>query len=158
MDDTKNLKVVFHDFLGGAKGFELMARSCYNKSRAEITPANVVLLNCLAQFMEMESDSPKPNLLNQKKKSLNGISFWTWSELLVTLKECQDLLFVSYSFVILDKVLDCVIRRLTSPIVESPYTYFSKNYSSKCSYDTWSSYNIKKISLKYFGGLRIFCF
>ncbi|XVE87874.1 hypothetical protein DITRI_Ditri19aG0023500 [Diplodiscus trichospermus] len=139
MDDTRNLKVVFHDFPGGAEGFELMARFCYNKGRTEITPANVVLLNCAAQFMEMESDGPRPSLLNQTQKSLYGISFWTWSELIIGLKECQDLLSASSSSVILDKVLDCVIGRLSSPIVASTYTSCSENSSFHYSFDTRSS-------------------
>ncbi|XP_022724307.1 BTB/POZ domain-containing protein At3g22104-like [Durio zibethinus] len=143
MDDTRNLKLVFHDFPGGAEGFELVARFCYNKGRTEITPANIVLLNCAAQFMEMESDGLRASLLNQTKNSLDGISFWTWSELLLALKECQDLLYFSNTSVILDKVLDCVIGRLTSPIVASPYTSSSENSSFQCSSDTRSSYSIR---------------
>ncbi|XWS19491.1 hypothetical protein CRYUN_Cryun31cG0020600 [Craigia yunnanensis] len=142
-DDTRNLKVVFHDFPGGAEGFELVARFCYNNGRTEITPANVVLLNCAAQFMEMESDGPRPSLLNQTKKSLDGISFWSWSELLVALKECQDLLSASNSSLIFDEVLDCVIGRLASPVVVSPYTSSSENSSFLCSCDTRSSYSIR---------------
>ncbi|XVF87634.1 hypothetical protein PTKIN_Ptkin18bG0135900 [Pterospermum kingtungense] len=139
MDVTSNLKVVFHDFPGGAEGFELVARFCYNKGRTEITPANVVLLNSAAKFMEMESDVPRPSLLNQTKRALDGISFWSWSELLVALKECQDLVSASNSSLILDKVLDCVIVRLASPTVISPYTSSSENSSFKCSCDTRSS-------------------
>ncbi|XVF40637.1 hypothetical protein PTKIN_Ptkin01aG0130000 [Pterospermum kingtungense] len=131
MDDTGNLKVVFHDFPGEAQGFELIARFCYNKGRTENTPPNLVLLNCAAQFKEMESDGPRPS------------SFWTWSELLVALKECQDLLSTSNSSVILDKVLDCVIGRLTSAIVASPYTSSSENSSFQCSCETRSSCSIR---------------
>ncbi|GMI91492.1 hypothetical protein like AT3G22104 [Hibiscus trionum] len=143
MDNTGDLKVVFHDFPGGAEGFELIARFCYNNGRTEITPANIVLLNCAAQFMEMDSDGPRLSLLNQTKKSLDGISFWSWSELLVALKECQDLLSPSKPSLILDKVLDCVIGRLTSPIGSSPFTSSSDNSSFRCSSDTRSSYSTR---------------
>ncbi|KAE8696759.1 60S ribosomal protein L8 [Hibiscus syriacus] len=143
MDNTGDLKIVFDDFPGGAEGFELIARFCYNNGRTEITPANIALLNCAAQFMEMDSDGPRPSLLNQTKKSLDGISFWSWSELLVVLKECQDLLSPSKPSLILDKVLNCVIERLVSPIVASPYTSSSENSSFRCSSDTRSSYSIR---------------
>ncbi|MBA0720405.1 hypothetical protein Golax_008027 [Gossypium laxum] len=147
MDNSGNLKVVFHDFPGGAVGFELIARFCYNNGRTQITPASVVLLNCAAQFMEMESDGHRPSLLNQTKKSLDGISFWSWSELLVALKECQDLLLSpSKPSLILDKVLDCVVGRLVSPIVASPYTSSSENSSFQCSCDTRSSYSTRNNS------------
>ncbi|KAE8707499.1 60S ribosomal protein L8 [Hibiscus syriacus] len=142
MDNTGNLKVVFHDFPGGAEGFELIARFCYNNGRTEITPANIVLLNCAAQFLEMDCDGPRPSLLNQTKNSLDGISFWSWSELLVALKECQGLLSPSKPSLILNKVLDCIIGRLASPIVASPYTSSSENSSFQCSSDTRRSYSI----------------
>ncbi|KAK9031352.1 hypothetical protein V6N11_032735 [Hibiscus sabdariffa] len=130
MDDTKNLKVVFHDFQEGAKGFELVARVCYNKGRTEITPTDIVLLNFAAQLMEMESDDgPRPCLLNQTRKSLDRIGFWTWSELLVALKECQELLSASNSSLILDKILDCVIGRLATLVVASPYESSSETSS-----------------------------
>ncbi|KAK8601109.1 hypothetical protein V6N13_059160 [Hibiscus sabdariffa] len=146
MDNTGDLKVVVHDFPGGAEGFELIARFCYNNGRTEITPANIFLLNCAAQFMEMGGDnSPRPSLLNQTKKSLDGICFWSWSELLVALKECQDLFSPSKPSLILDKVLDCVIGRLASPIGSSPYTSSSDNSSLQSSSDT-SSYSIRNNS------------
>ncbi|KAE8659746.1 Eukaryotic translation initiation factor-related, putative isoform 1 [Hibiscus syriacus] len=143
MDNKRDLKVVFDDCPGGAEGFELVARFCYNNRRTEITPANIVLLNCAAQFMEMDSDGPRPSLLNQTKRSLDGISFWSWSELLVALKECQDLLSPSKPSLILDKVLDCVIGRLVSPVVASPYTSSSENSSFRCSSNTRSNCSIR---------------
>ncbi|XVE51205.1 hypothetical protein DITRI_Ditri02bG0021000 [Diplodiscus trichospermus] len=145
-DNTRNLKVVFHDFPGGAEGFELVARFCYNKGRAEITPGNIVLLNCAAQFMEIESDGLRPSLLNQTKMSLDGISFWSWSELLLALKDCQDLLSVSNSSLIFDKILDCVIGRLASPTVSSPYTSSSDNAGFHCSSDTRTSCSLRNSS------------
>ncbi|KAK8501897.1 hypothetical protein V6N13_023322 [Hibiscus sabdariffa] len=123
MDNTKNLKVVVDDTQEGAEGFEL-------KRRTEVTATNAVLLNFGAQLMEMESDyGPRRSMLNQTRKSLEGIDFWTWSDLLVALKECQDLLSASDSLLILDKVLDCVVGRLASLVVASPYISCSENSS-----------------------------
>lgn len=137
MSSKKNLKVIFHDFPGGAEGFELITRFCYNKGRAaEITPSNLVLLNCAAQFMEMES------LKDRTVKSLEGISLWTWSELLAALKECQDLCPASSSL-LLDKVLDSVVGRLVLPVAASPYPFSSDNSSFHGSCDTRSSYSTR---------------
>ncbi|KAL4289818.1 hypothetical protein GQ457_14G010590 [Hibiscus cannabinus] len=123
MDNTKNLKVVVHDTQEGAEGFEL-------KRRTEITATNAVLLNFAAQLMEMESDDgPRRSVLNQTRKSLEGIDFWTWSDVLVALKECQDLLSATDSLLILDKVLDCVVGRIASLVVASPYISCSENSS-----------------------------
>ncbi|KAK9284303.1 hypothetical protein L1049_023474 [Liquidambar formosana] len=84
---TRNLKVIFNDLPGGAKGFELMARFCYNSGTIEITPSNISLLHCVAHFMEMnKSVSGTLSLIEQTEKSLEEISYWTWAELLVALK------------------------------------------------------------------------
>ncbi|GLT32049.1 hypothetical protein SLA2020_067430 [Shorea laevis] len=139
---TENLKVIFHEFPGGAEGFELIARFCYDNGRAEITPSNLVLLNCAVQFMEIESNGPSLSIVDQTVKSLEGISMWTWSELLVALKACQDFLPASSSL-ILEKVLDCVVGRLALPVTASPCTFSSDNSSFQGSCDTRSSYSVR---------------
>ncbi|KAI8008939.1 BTB/POZ domain-containing protein [Camellia lanceoleosa] len=85
---AKSLKVIFHDFPGGAESFELMTRFCYNNGKVEINPLNLSLLYCIANFMEMnKSVSGSISLLEQTEKSLEEIRYWTWSELLVALKQ-----------------------------------------------------------------------
>ncbi|MEG7706537.1 hypothetical protein U2210_15635, partial [Listeria monocytogenes] len=80
-------------FPGGAKCFELMSKFCYNSGKIEITPSNISHLHCAAQFMEMKSSvSGTHNLFEQTEKSIEEMSYWTWSELLITLKQCQVLL------------------------------------------------------------------
>lgn len=111
-----SLKVIFRDFPGGAEGFELMTRFCYNNGSTEITPFNIVLLYWIADFMEMDGD-----ILLQARNSLQGISSWTWSELLVALKQCQDLLPALNSALILQEVLDCIIGKLSCPFISTPY-------------------------------------
>lgn len=131
--------MIFDNFPGGADGFELMARFCYNNGTSEITPSNIVLLNCAAHFMEMSSNSSATlNLVDQTEKSLEGINYWTWSELLVALKQCQDLLPATDSSFVLDRVLDCLIGRLALPTIASPFTCSTGNSSCQFSSDTTS--------------------
>ncbi|XP_050371256.1 BTB/POZ domain-containing protein At3g22104-like [Argentina anserina] len=121
-----SLKVIFHDFPGGAEGFELMTRFCYSNGRTEITPSNLVLVYCIADFMEMDGD-----ILLQAQSTLKGISSWSWSELLVALKQCQDLLPPSNSSLILHLVMDCIIGKLSCPSVPTLYDNTStENVSS----------------------------
>lgn len=145
MDTNGGLKVVtFNDFQGSAHAFELIARLCYNCSRMELTPSNVALLCSASHFLEMECDdglgthSLKPHIEN----FLVGIRFWTWSELLEALKQCQEL-FPSKSYLaILDRIVDQLIERLlASPCVTSPYTCSSSRSSFQFSCDTTSSNN-----------------
>lgn len=137
---ARQLKVVFQCFPGGARGFELVARFCYNNGAIEITPSNIVLLSCAACYMEMDSNSSAtPNLVDQTEKSLEGINYWTWSELLVALKQCQDLCPASNSSFVLEKVLESLIGRLSLPTVASPFRCSSENFSSQFSSDISST-------------------
>lgn len=143
-----NFKVIFHDFPGGGENFELVSRFCYNNGIIEINPSNVALLNCAAHFMEMnESVSRQHNLLEQTEKSLKQISYWSWSELLVALKQCQDLLPAVNSSGILQKCLDSLIGRvaLSSGSEVSPYPSNSSPDSSgfRVSCDTRSTESLK---------------
>ncbi|KAG8494427.1 hypothetical protein CXB51_011895 [Gossypium anomalum] len=105
----------------------------------------------------MESDGHRPSLLKQTKKSLDGISFWSWSELLVALKKCQDLLLSpSKPSLILDKVLDCVVGRLVSPIVASPTHLPLRTQVFNAHVIQGAAIVSETIPLKYLGGLRIF--
>lgn len=123
-DRIKNFKVIFNDFPGGAKGFELIARFCYNNGRIEITPSNIFILNSAAIFMEMskEISETTPNLIYQTEKSLLGINFWTWSEMLSALKQCQDLYPFMKSSTIYEKFNDSFVERLSWRSVTGSYT------------------------------------
>ncbi|KAF2305023.1 hypothetical protein GH714_001122 [Hevea brasiliensis] len=110
-DRARLLKVVFQDFPGGASGFELVA----------------------------SNSSATTNLVDQTEKSLRGINHWTWSELLVALKQCQDLFPAANSSFVLDKVLDSLIGRVALPTVASPFRCSSENFSCQFSSDISST-------------------
>ncbi|XP_052179194.1 BTB/POZ domain-containing protein At3g22104 isoform X2 [Diospyros lotus] len=148
---VKNLKVIFHDFPGGAGSFELVARFCYNNGKIEISPSNLSLLHSIAHFMEMNKPvSGTLNLLEQAEKSLEEIRYWTWSELLLALKQCQDLLPVSNSSGILQKCLDSLVGRLVLAGETSPCPSTSSPDSSgiRFSSDTRSTESLKSSSFR----------
>jgi len=139
------LKVIFHDFPGGAEGFELMLRFCYNNGKGNLSPSNLLLARCAAEYMEMnESVKNVSNLLDQTEKSFQGISYWSWSEILIALKQCQNLL-VDDSSVMLEKCLDAVVGRLVSASEASPCPSSCSNDSSgiRFSCDSKSTESIK---------------
>lgn len=144
---TRNLKVIFNDFPGGAMSFELMSRFCYNSGKTQISPSNLSLLRCAAEFMEMnQSVSGTNNLLEQTEKSLEEITYWTWSELLVALKQCRDLLPVKKSSVVLRKCINSLAGRLALATEASPSCPSSSSPDSsgfRFSCDTKSTESLK---------------
>ncbi|KAJ4729956.1 BTB/POZ domain-containing protein [Melia azedarach] len=142
----KNLKVIFQDFPGGAESFELMLRFCYNNGKIHITPSKISFLHCAAQFMEMKRCTPeKHNLLEQTEKSLEEISCWTWPELLIALKQCQDFLPVANSSGVLERCIESLVGRLPLTIEASPCASTSSPDSSgfRFSCDTRSTESLK---------------
>ncbi|KAI3928251.1 hypothetical protein MKW98_023852 [Papaver atlanticum] len=117
--DSK-LKVIFYDFPGGAEGFELMARFCYNNGKIQITPFNISVLHSVAHFMEMTKDSSgNGTLVEQTDNCIEEIGYWSWSELVVALKQCQILIPSAISSVLLDKCLEFTVAKMVSVCDES---------------------------------------
>ncbi|MBA0717971.1 hypothetical protein Golax_005742 [Gossypium laxum] len=115
--NAKRNKVIFRDFSGGVENFELIARFCYNYGKIDINPSNVSLLYFAAQFLEMNNSvSGNRNLIEKTMKSIEEISYWTWSDLLATLKHCQDL----QSSGIVERFLVSLVGRLAIPSEASP--------------------------------------
>ncbi|KAL2530929.1 BTB/POZ domain-containing protein [Forsythia ovata] len=120
----QGLKVIFHEFPGGAEGFELIVRFCYNGGRIGITPSNVLLLHSAANFVEIN------DLIDQTKVFLESIHQWTWFELIDCLKKFQELVPSTNSSCMLQKILNCFIGRFFSPRVSSPCASSSSSESS----------------------------
>ncbi|KAF8008082.1 hypothetical protein BT93_K1919 [Corymbia citriodora subsp. variegata] len=143
---ARNLKVIFNDFPGGAESFELMCRFCYNNGKIEITPLNTILSSCAANFMEMSNSiSGSDNLIEQTERSLEEIRHWSWSELMVALRQCQNSLSVANKSGLLERCLDSVTTRLAlaSEPSPSPSTSSSDYSGVRFSCDTKSTESLK---------------
>ncbi|KAI6672843.1 hypothetical protein NL676_000749 [Syzygium grande] len=143
---TRNLKVIFNDFPGGAESFELMCRFCYNNGKIEITPLNTTLLSCAANFMEMRySISGNDNLIEQTEKSLEEIRHWTWSELMAALRQCQNSFPVANKSGLLERCVDSITMRvaMASEPSPSPSTSSSDYSGVRFSCDTKSTESLK---------------
>ncbi|KAK9051971.1 hypothetical protein SSX86_028599 [Deinandra increscens subsp. villosa] len=125
---TTNLKVILHDFPGGPESFELVSRFCYNNGKILINPYNAHRLLCAAHYLEMnETINGSHNLLQQTKKSIEEIKFWTWPELLSALKSSVDLVPVTSSSQIIQKCLDSIVARLIFASETSPSSCLSSS-------------------------------
>lgn len=149
------LKIIFHDFPGGPKSFELASRFCYNHGKMDINPFNAALLHSTAHFMEMDQKSPLgiPSLIEQTEKSLQGIGYWSWSQLLSAFKQCQDFLPFAVSSGMLDKFLGSIVARIAqagettsclSPSTSSPDSIGK----TRLSCDTKSTESLRNSSIR----------
>ncbi|RWW48365.1 hypothetical protein BHE74_00045556 [Ensete ventricosum] len=138
---TRNLRVTLHGLPGGAEAFELMTRFCYSNGRTQMSPSNICLLHCIAHFMEMTGD-----MLSLTKKSLQGIPYWSWPEIMSCLKQCQDLIPVASSSGMLDKVICSLVGRITAVSDASPSGSSPESSAFRFSCDTGSTTSAKNSS------------
>ncbi|KAJ0232244.1 BTB/POZ domain-containing protein [Hirschfeldia incana] len=117
-----NLKVIFNDFPGGAECFELVTRFWYNSSQFTVVPSNVVLFHCAAKLLEVTK------VLENTEKCIEEIRYWAWSEVLLGLKQCQELDTSSDADSLAAKLMDALVERLWLAIEPSP-----SNAASACS-------------------------
>uniref|UniRef100_A0A1J3E8C6 BTB/POZ domain-containing protein n=1 Tax=Noccaea caerulescens TaxID=107243 RepID=A0A1J3E8C6_NOCCA len=120
-----NLKVIFNDFPGGAESFELVSRFCYNNGQLTVMPSNVVFLHCAAKFMEVSK------VLEQTEKCMEEIRYWSWPELLLGLKQCQELETSSEADSLAAKLMDALVEKLCLTVEVSP-----SSAASACSPDS----------------------
>ncbi|PIN17830.1 hypothetical protein CDL12_09502 [Handroanthus impetiginosus] len=112
---SRTLKLILHDFPGGAEGFELILRFCYNGGRIEITPSNIFLLYSAAKFLEINEA--------HIQKHFENVHFWTWSEILDSLKRLQELLSFMCSSYVVQEILDCLVEKILNPNISSPFSF-----------------------------------
>ncbi|KAG0472491.1 hypothetical protein HPP92_017037 [Vanilla planifolia] len=119
---SSKVKVIFHDLPGGAEAFEQMTKFCYNNGNIHITPNNTCLLYYVAEYMEISTEGvhPSVSLINQVLKSVQGITNWSWHEVLKALKQCQNHFPSLNSSGIPDKLLHSVVARIAASSVTSP--------------------------------------
>ena len=86
LSHEKRMCIEINDFPGGPQGFELVSRFCYNNGKIPINVSIVLILHCCAIYLGMTEEVFTNNLLQQIEIFLEGIHYWTWNEILVSLK------------------------------------------------------------------------
>lgn len=121
-DKQRSLKVIFQDFPGGAEGFELIVRFCYNGGRIDIDASNMILLYSAAKYLDIHE--------HQAMKYFESVHFWTWSELLDCLKQCQEFMSFVSSSSIFQEILNAVVESISMHYSSSPFAFSCSDLSS----------------------------
>ncbi|CAK9868112.1 unnamed protein product [Sphagnum jensenii] len=90
--DTEKEPILLHDIPGGPAAFEMAARFLYHGS-PEITPSNVAILRCAAEYLEMADslNGDGGNLVMKTENYLNSVVVGSWKDSICVLKTCSDL-------------------------------------------------------------------
>ncbi|KAG9131707.1 hypothetical protein Leryth_009450 [Lithospermum erythrorhizon] len=100
------------DFPGGVEEFELVSRFCYNNGNIEISVSNVCPLHCSAVFLGMTEMLCCCNLMHQTEVFLEGMFYWSWNDILVSLKSCESFFSYADSCGIIQKLMCALLGKI----------------------------------------------
>ncbi|OMO60705.1 hypothetical protein CCACVL1_23928 [Corchorus capsularis] len=135
----QNSVIELIDFPGGPDGFEQVSRFCYCNGRVEITVSNVSLLYCCAFFLGMTEKISTNNLLRQTEKFLEGIFYWSWNDIIVSLRSCEPFFSYADSYGLIQKLILALLAKIaqnsdfitcSSSSSSSPETSYGFRFSS----------------------------
>jgi len=97
--DTEKDHIMLHDIPGGSEAFEMAARFLYGV-KLEITPYNVAILRCAAEYLEMidslaggggDHGSGSSNLVTKAENYLNSLVMQgSWQDSICVLQSCSS--------------------------------------------------------------------
>ncbi|XP_020597232.1 BTB/POZ domain-containing protein At3g19850-like, partial [Phalaenopsis equestris] len=122
----------FTDFPGGPDSFELVSRFCYSNGRINMNPSNICILYCAAIFLEMNEEVAICNLLSQTETFLDGLFYWTWNDILASIRSCEPFFNAAESSGLLQKLVSCLIVKISAN-PEIPLTSLTPLQSSPSS-------------------------
>jgi len=95
------------DFPGGAEGFELAIKFCYDIS-FEINTENIAMLLCAAEYLEMTEEHSVENLVETIEVYLNEVILKSLSKSVKVLRKSQDLLPIAERVRLVDRCIDSI--------------------------------------------------
>lgn len=100
---------------GGSDAFELAAKFCYGV-RLELTAANVVLLRCAAEYLEMTEEFGEANLIAITEGFLSQIVLRNWKECIRALQTCESVFAEAEELGIVSRCVDTLaLKACTNP-------------------------------------------
>ncbi|XP_073271186.1 BTB/POZ domain-containing protein At3g44820-like [Primulina huaijiensis] len=84
----KTFTTVLEEFPGGADAFLMIVNFCYG-ARVELTPRNVVMLYCAADYLDMTDTYGDENLLSKSETFFHKHIIRHWKNCIVALQSCE---------------------------------------------------------------------
>nr|XP_043634283.1 BTB/POZ domain-containing protein At3g44820-like [Erigeron canadensis] len=107
-DNDKGTCIIsLEDIPGGANGFLVAAKFCYGV-HVELTPRNIVMVYCLADYLEMIDEYGDDNLFSKAGNYFYKNVLKNWKDCMVALQSCEILETKIDNLNIVGKCLDAI--------------------------------------------------
>ncbi|BBN10863.1 protein MpNCH1 [Marchantia polymorpha subsp. ruderalis] len=122
------------DVPGGAEGFDMAARFCYGIN-FEITTANVAVLRCAAEYLEMTEEYGEGNLVARTEAFLSEVVCQNLADSITVLHNCENLLPYAEELKIVSRTIDAIASKacreqIAQGMGESDYDISGRNDSN----------------------------
>ncbi|CAA2966184.1 Hypothetical predicted protein [Olea europaea subsp. europaea] len=89
--NKKSIVVNLEEFPGQSDAFLAIVKFCYG-SRVELTPRNVVMVYCAADYLEMTDDYGEDNLLPKSESFFHKHVLQNWKDCILALQSCEPVI------------------------------------------------------------------
>ncbi len=98
------------DVPGGAEAFDLAAKFCYGIN-FEITPSNVAVLRCAAEYLEMTESFGENNLVSRTEAFLSEVILKNLADSIAVLHNCESLLPLAEDLLIVSRCIEAAAAK-----------------------------------------------
>ena len=105
--EAQNTDITLEDIPGGTNAFLIAAKFCYGV-RVELTPRNIVLVYCVADYLEMFDEYGDDNLFARAENYFHKNVLKNWKDCMVALQSCENFITQADNLQIIGKCLNAV--------------------------------------------------
>ncbi|PWA65465.1 phototropic-responsive NPH3 family protein [Artemisia annua] len=105
--DDGSCTITLENFPGGATTFLVAAKFCYG-IRVELTPRNIVIIHCVADYLEMLDKYGDDNLLARAENYFHKNVLKNWKDCMVALQSCENFVEQADGLQIISKCLNAI--------------------------------------------------
>ena len=110
------------DFPGGPKAFEICAKFCYGMT-VTLNAYNVVAARCAAEYLEMNEDIDRGNLIFKIEVFLNSSILCSWKDSIIVLQTTKSLLPWAEDLKIVGRCIDSIASRTSVDPANITWSY-----------------------------------
>ncbi|KAI3738643.1 hypothetical protein L2E82_28692 [Cichorium intybus] len=105
--ETQDTNITLEDIPGGTNAFLIAAKFCYGV-RVEFTPRNIVMVYCVANYLEMFNEYGDDNLFARAENYFHRNVLKNWKDCMVALQSCETFTTQADNLQIICKCLNAV--------------------------------------------------
>ncbi|XP_076909396.1 BTB/POZ domain-containing protein At3g44820-like [Bidens hawaiensis] len=105
--DQDSHTITLENIPGGPTTFLIIAKFCYGV-RVELTPRNIVIIFCVADYLEMYENYGDDNLLPRAENYFHKYVLKNWKDCMVALQSCENILSQADNLQIVNKCLNAI--------------------------------------------------